>query len=138
MLKKSLIALAATGVLLAPAAAATAVPTGAERGGSSIEGKWKGGVYGDAGAAAGYSAKVKIVKKQGTLKAKISYPKYGCTGTWKFKGKSGGTYKFVEKIKSGPCVDNVKVTAKRDGGKLAVTWTEPSSGDHATMKASKA
>lgn len=138
MFTRTLVALAASGALLVPATAATATtPSADAKAGGSIAGTWKGGVHGDEGASAGYKAKVKVVKKSGKWKAKIAYPKYDCKGTWKFKGKSGKKFRFVEKITTGPCVDGVKVVAQRKGSKLLVKWTEPATGDTATMKAKK-
>ena len=129
-----------TVALLVPVAltapAATAAPAEA---GTRLPGTGKGAVFGDNGAAAGYRAKVRIAKRYGTLRGKIAYG--GCYGVWRFKGRSGGTYRFTEVITrdtiGGRCVDRVAVKARRDGAKLRVVWREPSSGDTATMLARK-
>ncbi|PKH37366.1 hypothetical protein SAMN05192575_101331 [Nocardioides alpinus] len=119
------------------APAATAAPAEA---GTRITGTWKGAVFGDNGADAGYRAKVRIVKRDGKLRGRIAYG--GCYGTWRFKGRSGGTYRFTEVITrdttGGNCVKRVAVKVKRDGAKLRVVWREPTSGDTATMLARKA
>lgn len=118
------------------APAATAAPAEA---GTTVTGTWKGKVFGDNGAAAGYRAKVRIVKRNGTLRGTIAYG--GCYGVWRFKGRSGGSYRFTEVITrdttGGRCVKRVAVKARRDGAKLRVVWREPSSGDTASMLARK-
>lgn len=118
------------------APAATAAPAEA---GSKITGTWKGKVYGDNGAAAGYAAKVTITKRAGKLHGKVSAG--GCHGVWRFKGRSGAWYRFTEVITrdttGGNCVKRVSVKARRDGAKLRVVWREPTSGDTATMRARK-
>lgn len=135
MIRTTLAALAATAVVLAPTATATAAAPSAERGATSITGSWKGGVYGDDGGPAGYTAKVKIFRKSGKLAGKITYPEY-CSGKWVFQGKKKGWFTFREKITRGSaCVSPVAVKAKRDGAKLRVVWREPQSGDTGTMKA---
>ena len=137
MIRTTLAAVSAAGVLLAPAAtgAATAAAPAAERGAASITGTWRGGVYGDDGGPAGYTAKVKVFKKDGKLAGKISYPEY-CSGKWVFQGKKKGWFTFREKITRGSaCVSPVAVKAKRDGAKLRVVWREPRTGDVGTMKA---
>ena len=115
---------------------ATAAPAEA---GTRITGTWKGAVYGDNGGAAGYRAKVRIVKRDGKLRGKIAYG--GCYGVWRYKGRSGGTYRFTEVITrdtiGGRCVKRVAVKVRRDGAKLRVVWREPTSGDTATMLARK-
>ena len=118
------------------APAATAAPAEA---GTRVTGTWKGAVYGDNGASAGYRAKVRIVTRNGALRGKIAYG--GCYGVWRFKGRSGGTYRFTEVITrdttGGRCVKRVGVKVRRDGAKLRVVWREPTSGDTATMLARK-
>ncbi len=134
MIRTTLAALAAAAVVLAPTAATSAAPS-AERGAASITGSWKGGVYGDDGGPAGYTAKVKITKKDGRLRGKITYPEY-CSGKWVFQGKKKGWFTFREKITRGTgCVSPVNVKAKRVGAKLKVVWREPQTGDTGTMKA---
>ena len=121
--------------LMAPAA--TAAPAEA---GTSITGTWKGKVFGDNGAAAGYRAKVRIVKRDGKLRGKVAAG--GCYGVWRFKGRSGSTFRFTEVITrdttGGRCVKKVSVKVSREDGKLRVVWREPTSGDTATMLARKA
>lgn len=116
------------------APAATAAPAEA---GARVTGTWKGAVYGDNGAAAGYSAKVRIFTRNGSLRGKVASG--GCYGVWRFKGRSAGTYRFTEVItrdtNGGRCVKRVSVKVHRDGAKLRVVWREPSSGDSATMLA---
>lgn len=140
MIRRTLVAIAATAALVAPSAGADAAV--AERG-ASIAGVWKGNVLGDNGAPAGYAAKVTIKKNaKGRWAGKVSYPGF-CSGTWTFKGKSGGAFTFREQITKDPaggatCVSPVNAKVKREGAKLRVTWTEPKSGDSATMLAKKA
>jgi hypothetical protein len=128
------VALVVPASLAAPAA--TAAPAEA---GTRVTGTWKGAVYGDNGASAGYRAKVRIVKRNGTLRGKVASG--GCYGVWRFKGRSGGTYRFTEVItrdtNGGRCVKRVAVKVRRDGAKLRVVWREPTSGDSATMLARK-
>jgi hypothetical protein len=134
MIRTTLAALAATAVVLAPTAATGAAPA-AERGAASITGSWKGGVYGDDGGPAGYTAKVRITKKDGKLHGKITYPEY-CSGKWTFQGKRNGWFTFREKITRGAaCVSPVNVKAKRVGAELKVVWREPQTGDTGSMKA---
>ncbi|WP_374456082.1 hypothetical protein [Nocardioides sp.] len=115
---------------------ATAAPAEA---GTRITGTWKGKVFGDNGAAAGYRAKVRITKRSGELHGKVSSG--GCHGVWRFKGRSGTWYRFTEVITrdttGGNCVKKVAVKARRDGARLRVVWREPKSGDTATMRARK-
>jgi hypothetical protein len=119
------------------APAATAAPAEA---GTRVTGTWKGAVYGDNGASAGYRAKVRIFTRNGALRGKVASG--GCYGVWRFKGRSGGTYRFTEVItrdtNGGRCVKRVAVKVRRDGAKLRVVWREPTSGDSATMLARKA
>ena len=130
-----------TAALLVPvsvtAPAATAAPAEA---GTGITGTWRGKVFGDNGADAGYGAKVRIFKSDGKLKGRIAYG--GCYGVWRLQGRSSGTYRFTEVItrdtNGGQCVKRVAVKAKRDGAELRVVWREPTSGDTATMLARKA
>lgn len=140
MMRTTLVAVATAAALIAPVAGANAAV--AERS-ASIAGSWKGSVYGDNGAPAGYAAKVKLKKNaSGRWTGKVTYPGI-CSGTWAFRGKSGGAFKFREKITNDPaggatCVSPVNVKAKREGAKLRVTWTEPRTGDSGTMLATKA
>ena len=138
---RTVLAALTTAALLVPvsvtAPAATAAPAEA---GTSAVGTWKGKVFGDNGAEAGYGAKVRIVKRDGKLRGKIAYG--GCYGVWRFKGRSGGAYRFTEVItrdtNGGQCVKRVSVKVEREGAKLRVVWREPTSGDTATMLARKA
>ena len=140
-MRSTLLSVLTTVALVVPvslsAPAATAAPAEA---GSSVTGTWKGNVFGDNGASAGYDAKVRISKRNGTLRGKVSAG--GCFGVWRFKGRSSGSYRFTEVITrdttGGRCVKRVAVKVRRDGGKLRVTWREPTSGDTATMLARKA
>ncbi|GAB2450310.1 hypothetical protein GCM10027062_34370 [Nocardioides hungaricus] len=135
MIRKTLAALATVAVVLAPTATATGAVPDTERAAAGITGSWKGGVYGDDGGPAGYTAKVKIFKKGGKLAGKITYPKY-CSGKWTFQGKRNGWFTFREKITRGSaCVSPVSAKAKRVGKKLKVVWREPQTGDTASMKA---
>jgi len=133
------VAVTATIALLVPVSSAEAAV--AERG-TSIAGTWKGGVYGDNGAEAGYTAKVSLTKNaRGRWVGKVNYPGI-CSGKWAFRGKSGGAFKFRERITNDPagggtCVSPVSVKAKREGAELRIVWTEPRSGDSATMLAKK-
>lgn len=139
MIRKTLVAVATAAALIAPVSTADAAV--AERG-SSIAGSWTGSVFGDNGAEAGYTAKVSLKKNaRGRWVGKVNYPGY-CAGKWAFRGKSGGTFKFRETITQDPaggatCVSPVTAKVKRDGAALRVTWTEPRSGDKATMLATK-
>ncbi|PUA80743.1 hypothetical protein C7S10_13425 [Nocardioides currus] len=132
-------AVAAAAALVGPTVAAEATVAEQAR---SIAGSWKGGVYGDNGASAGYTAKVTIRKNaRGRWTGRVSYPGM-CSGKWAMRGKSGGAVKFVERITRDPaggvtCVSPVNAKVRREGAKLRVTWTEPRSGDSATMLAKK-
>lgn len=130
------VALAVPVTLSAPAATADAAPAEAS---TRITGTWKGSVFGDNGATAGYGAKVRIFKRDGKLRGKVASG--GCFGVWRFKGRSSGWYRFTELITrdttGGRCVGRVSVKARRDGAKLRVVWREPTSGDTATMRARK-
>lgn len=132
----------ATLAMLVPAGAAEAALPGSAERGTSIAGAWKGGVYGDEGGTAGYAAKVTLKKNaRGRWVGKVSYPGT-CSGRWAFKGRSGGWFRFRERITEDPaggatCVSPVNAKVRREGSKLRVTWTEPRSGDRATMLAKK-
>lgn len=133
------VAVTATIALLVPTTGAHAVT--ADRG-TSIAGTWKGGVYGDNGGEGGYTAKVSLKKNtRGRWVGKVSYPGI-CSGTWAFQGKSGGAFKFRERITNDPagggtCASPVNAKVSREGAKLRVRWTEPRTGDSATMLAKK-
>ena len=137
---KTVLSVLTTVALLVPvslaAPAATAAPAEA---GTRVTGTWTGAVYGDNGASAGYRAKVRIFKRDGRLRGKVASG--GCYGVWRFKGRSGGAYRFTEVItrdtNGGRCVKRVAVKVRRDGAKLRVVWREPTSGDTATMLARK-
>ena len=79
------------------------------------------------------------MKRDGRLRGKVASG--GCYGVWRFKGRSGATYRFTEVITrdttGGKCVKRVAVKVRRDGAKLRVVWREPTSGDTATMLARK-
>jgi hypothetical protein len=136
------VATAAIALLVPVGSADATLPGSAERG-TSIAGTWKGGVYGDNGGAAGYSAKVTLRKNdRGRWVGRVAYPGT-CSGRWSFKGRSGGSFRFRERITNDPaggetCVSPVNVRTRREGAKLRVTWTEPRSGDSATMLAKRA
>lgn len=137
MIRTTLAGLVTAAVVLVPTATATGAAPDTEqaRGKAGITGSWKGGVYGDDGGPAGYTAKVKIFKRDGKLAGKITYPEY-CSGKWIFQGKKKGWFTFREKITRGSaCVSPVNVKAKRDGAKLRVVWREPQTGDTGTMRA---
>ena len=137
---KLVISVLTTVALLVPvsltAPAATAAPAEA---GTRVTGTWKGKVFGDNGAAAGYGARVRIFTRDGQLHGKVASG--GCYGVWRFKGRSNGWYRFTEVITrdttGGNCVKRVKVKVMREGVKLRVQWREPTSGDTATMLARK-
>jgi hypothetical protein len=138
MLRHTLVAGIATVALLAPAAGADAVTTAAghDRARAGITGTWKGGVYGDSGGSAGYPAKVRIFKRNGTLHGRISYPG-SCSGKWVFRGKHAGWFRFREVITRGSarCVSPVSVKTKRVDRRLKVVWREPQTGDTGYMLA---
>ena len=137
---KTVLSVLTTVALLVPlslsAPAATAAPAEA---GTRITGTWKGGVFGDNGAAAGYRARVRIFTRDGKLHGKVAAG--GCYGEWRFQGKGSGWYRFTEVITrdttGGRCVGRVAVKVQREGAKLRVVWREPASGDTATMLARK-
>ena len=102
--------------VLAPAA--TAAPAEA---GTAITGTWKGPVFGDNGADAGYRARVRIVKRNGELRGRVASG--GCYGVWRYRGRSNGWYRFVEVITrntTGDCARRVAVKVRRDDAKLRV------------------
>ncbi|CUR56880.1 exported hypothetical protein [metagenome] len=129
-----------TVALLVPVSLAPPAANAAAEAGTTITGTWKGKVFGDNGAAAGYGAKVRISRRDGKLRGKVSSG--GCHGVWRYKGRSAGWYRFTEVITrdttGGNCAPRVAVKARRDGAKLRVVWREPRSGDTATMLARKA
>ena len=137
-MRKLLLTVLTTIALLLPLSvsvpAATAATTEA---GTRITGTWKGSVFGDNGATAGYQAKVRIFKRDGRLRGKVAAG--GCIGVWRFKGRSNGWHRFTEVITrdttGGNCAKRVAVKVRRDGAKLRVVWREPASGDTATMLA---
>ena len=126
------VALVAPVSLSAPASSATAAEAG-----TRVTGTWKGSVYGDNGASAGYRARVRIFTRDGKLRGRVASG--GCYGVWRFQGRSGGWSRFTEVItrdtNGGNCVERVAVKVRRDGARLRVVWREPSSGDTATMLA---
>jgi hypothetical protein len=128
----------ATTVLLSAPIVAEAAPTVDARAGTNITGAWKGGVYGDDGGPAGYTAKVTITKKHGTYKGTVSYPGQ-CSGKWVYQGKKHGWFTFREVITHGSdrCVSPVAAKAKRTGAKLKVVWREPTTGDTGHMTAKR-
>jgi hypothetical protein len=140
MMRTTLVALATSAALLVPAGGADAVPAGTAEKGSSIGGTWKGGVFGDHGASAGYQARVTIRRNdRGRWTGRVSYADM-CSGRWAFKGRSGGWYRFRERITRDPaggerCVSPVAVRVRRDGAKLRIRLREPRSGDTATVLA---
>ena len=133
-------ALTALALLLPLSLSAPAAGAADAEAGSRITGTWEGDVFGDAGAEAGYGAKVRISKRDGRLRGKVNAG--GCIGVWRFKGTSNGWYKFTEIITRDAnglgCVERVQVKVRRDGRKLRVVWREPTSGDTATMLARRA
>jgi hypothetical protein len=141
---KQVLAAAVTTALFALAPPADAASDSAAdshaRGTASITGKWKGGVYGDDGGAAGYPAKVTITQRHGTLHGRVVYPGL-CSGKWVYKGKKNGWFKFREVITRDPgrrtCVSPVAVKTQRHGKKLRVVWREPSTGDTGHMLAKR-
>ena len=147
MLKQVLATAVTTAVLAVvppavPAADATSgIAAGSHtRGTASITGKWQGGVYGDNGGAAGYSARVTIAKRHGVLHGRVVYPGT-CSGKWVYKGKRNGWFRFREVITRDPgrstCVSPVAVKTRREGKKLRVVWREPSTGDTGHMLAKR-
>ena len=88
-MRTSMLTVLTTVALVVPvsltAPAATAAPAEA---GASVTGTWKGSVFGDNGAAAGYDAKVRIFKRDGKLRGKVASG--GCFGVWRFRGRSNG------------------------------------------------
>ena len=135
------VATAAIALLVPVGSAGATLPGTAERG-TSIAGTWKGGVYGDNGGAAGYTAKVTLRKNdRGRWVGRVTYPGT-CSGRWAYKGRSGASFRFRERITKDPaggetCVSPVDVRARREGARLRVTWTEPRSGDTGTMLAKR-
>ena len=126
------VALLVPASVLAPAAAAPA------EAGTAVTGAWKGSVYGDNGASAGYRAKVRIFTRDGKLRGRVASG--GCYGVWRYRGRSNGWYRFAEVITrntTGDCVKRVAVKVRRDDAKLRVVWRERTSGDTATMLADK-
>lgn len=142
MIRTTGVAATAAVALLVPAGAAHAELPGTAERGTSIAGTWKGGVYGDNGGVAGYAAKVTLKKNaRGRWVGRVSYPGT-CSGRWASLGRSGGWFRFRERITNDPaggetCVSPVNAKVKREGARLRVTWTEPRSGDSATMLANK-
>ena len=140
MIRTAALAATATIAVLVPVGGADAALPGPAERGTSIAGTWKGGVYGDNGAAAGYTAKVTLKKNaRGRWVGKVSYPGT-CSGRWAFQGRGGGWFRFRERITDDPaggetCVSPVNAKVTREGRKLRVRWTEPRSGDSATMLA---
>ena len=110
-----------TVALLVPASVARAV--GHRRpgqAGTAVTGTWKGQVFGDKGADAGYSARVRIFKRNGELRGRVASG--GCYGVWRYRGRSNGWYRFAEVITrntTGDCVKRVAVKVRRDDAKRA-------------------
>lgn len=134
MTRRPLVALMAALALAAPM-----VPAPADaRSSTSVTGRWKGKVLGEDGGPAGYPARVRIFRRDGELHGRVSYPDY-CSGKWRFKGESGGTYAFRERITHDPgsptCASPLQVRVRREGAKLRVLWIEPDTGDRDTMLA---
>ena len=138
MLRTTLVSAAAALALAVPVVSAEAAPAPTARSADAILGHWKGKVYGDNGAPAGYAAKVHIYRKNGTLHGHVTYPDY-CSGKWVYLGKWNGWRHFKEKITKDPgaatCVTPVKAKVKRKDAKLKVVWTEPKTGDQGHMLA---
>ena len=137
-MRRTVLSVLTTAVLLLPGSlVASATVAAPEEAGTRITGTWRGAVYGDDGAAAGYRAKVRVFKRDGQLRGKVAAG--GCYGVWRFQGRRNGWYRFTEVITrdttGGRCVERVAVKARRDGAKLRVIWREPRSGDTATMLA---
>ncbi len=134
-MRKLLLTVLTTIALLLPLS--VSAPAATTDAATRITGTWKGAVFGDNGATAGYKARVRIFKRDGRLRGKVAAG--GCIGVWRFKGRSNGWYRFTEVITrdttGGNCVKRVAVKARRDGTKLRVVWREPASGDTATMLA---
>ena len=128
-----------TVALLVPAVpVAHGATTSPAEAGTGVAGTWTGDVFGDQGAAAGYSAKVRIFRRDGELHGRVRSG--GCYGVWRYRGRSNGWYRFAEVITrdtTGNCVKRVAVKVRRDDAKLRVVWRERTSGDTATMLATK-
>ena len=93
-------------------------------------------MFGDNGADAGYTARVRIFKRNGELRGRVASG--GCYGVWRYRGRSNGWYRFAEVITrntTGDCVKRVAVKVRRDDAKLRVVWRERTTGDTATMLA---
>ena len=138
MFRRALATTVAAVLVCSAAAGAEAAPTTHARSATSIAGTWKGGVYGDNGGSAGYPAKVRIFRKDGTWHGKVTYPDV-CSGKWVYKGKRNGWFRFREVITRDPgprsCVSPVAVKTRRMGAKLRVVWREPDTGDTGYMTA---
>lgn len=123
-------------VTVAPSAPAATTASAAEAG-THVTGTWRGSVYGDDGATAGYGARVRIFTRDGRLHGRIASD--GCFGAWRYQGRGNGWIRFTEVITrdttGGTCVERVAVKVRRDDERLRVVWREPRTGDTATMLA---
>jgi hypothetical protein len=78
-MRRTVLSVLTTAVLLLPGSlVASATVAAPEEAGTRITGTWRGAVYGDNGAAAGYRAKVRVFKRDGQLRGKVAAG--GCYG----------------------------------------------------------
>lgn len=81
---------------------------------------------------------LKIKKKNGTYKGTVTHKGF-CAGTLQFKGRSGGYFRFTERLtkslKPGlVCTPTVDLKVKRKGAKLKGVWSNNGQSANGTMK----
>ncbi|WP_426243994.1 hypothetical protein [Nocardioides sp. LHG3406-4] len=141
MIRTLLVSAVTTLALVAPAAAADASTDAAPREAqlaAGIAGTWTGG-FDVTGSNAQDSGVVLKIKKKGNKYTGTVTHKGFCAGTLKFKGRSGGYFKFTEKLtkslKPGlVCTPTVDLKVKRKGGKLKGVWSNNGQTANGTMR----
>ena len=141
MIRTTLVAVATAAALIVPVTGADAAV--AERG-TSIAGTWKGGVYGDNGAEAGYTAKVTLKKNaQGRWVGHGELSRHLLRATGPSRASPVGRSRSSEQHHQGPGRRrHLRVARERQGqarGRQAARHVDRAvrSGDSATMLAKK-
>lgn len=139
MIRTLLVSAVTALALAAPTVAADAAPAEAQAPKSAkITGTWTGSfdVTGSNNQDSGVV--LKIQKKGNKYKGTVTHKGF-CAGTLKFKGKSGGYFKFTEQLTTSlkpglVCTPTVDLKVKRKGNKLKGVWTNNGATANGIMK----
>jgi len=143
MFRTLLVSAVTTLALAAPAVAADAAPAEAQKQAQAqkaakITGTWTGkfDVTGSNNQDSGVILKIK--KKGNKYKGTVTHKGF-CAGTLQYKGKSGGYFKFTEKLTTSlkpglECTPTVDLKVKRKGNKLKGVWSNNGATANGIMK----